>query len=327
VGPLLAVLLLATAVAAFVWWWRSPGDSVFGAEGLLAGFAAAAALVLAIGWGRSGFPIGAGRAPRYVTLAAPLLWWCYLAWCRLPWPALGRAIQVAFCASSVLLYPGNFAHGIEDGRARRERTEDLRKDLEAGLTIPEIAVRRAGQVYPTAQTLQERLFMLRHARVGPFAPEAASAAFRRLFPFVDAPIIRVRQGLYAIQPASVDGRTVLTVHAEGDLVLDVRPGLHEASLQFGVVPAAYTSPARPADPAFDGTYFTVTFESDAGTSTVLYARLLNPRENTAEQRAQSLTMALSGEGGELTLGTRFGPPGSGANGWGDWGYWSDIRLR
>ena len=329
IGPpaviLIFALVMGTALAVAAWWWRSPGRRL-PAEGLLAALAACAGLVLAIGWGRSGFPIGAGRAPRYVTLAVPVVIWSYMAWCRIPAPRVGRAVQIGLLGACVALLPGNISLGLAGGRDRQQRLESLVRDLEQGMT-PELAAKRhADEIYPSPPTLRARLEMLRARRLGPFTHAQRAVNFQRYYPFLHAPLVRLEPGIIPPHEASVRHRPVLVVHADGAAVFDVRPGLRRAEGRFGVLPGFGTGPFPPGGPTFDGTYFTVAFRRDDGREEEMFAALLNPSTRAQDGRAHPFEVTLPGVAGELILRTRFGPPGTPSNGFEDWGYWSDVVL-
>ena len=323
---LLTAALAATAAGAGWWWWRSP-ERRNAAEGLLAFFAAGCGLALMIGWGRSGFGPGAALAPRYVALSVPLVCWVYLAWCRLPWPRAGRAVQVAIFAAAAGLYPGNFSSGADYGHARRDSLQGLVRDIEAGRPLAEAAAAHSPRVYPDPTILAARLRMLRERRLGPFSPAARWARYQRLYPFLDAPLVAIREGMLAPRVEKVQGRRVLVVHAEGDLVFDVRPGTRQASGYFGVLTEPLARPVPPEVPGFDGITFVATFRPDEGAAIALFERSLDPLRDPAQGGLQPFSLLLPGDGGRLVLGTRYGRPGTGAGAYGDWGYWTGVVLR
>ena len=330
IGPpavlLIAALVLGTALAVAAWWWRSPAQRLR-AEALLAALAAYAGLVLAIGWGRSGFPTGAGRAPRYVTLAVLVVVWSHMAWCRVPAGRVGRAVQIGLLGICVVLLPRNISLGLAGSHERHERLEALVRDLEQGMTLELAAERHADNIYPSAPTLKARLEMLRARRLGPFTHAERATNFQRYYPFLRAPLVRLQPGIIPPHEGSVGHRPVLVLHAEGEAVFDVRPGLGRAQGRFGVLPGFGIGPPRPAEPTFDGTYFTVSFRTDDGREEQMLAALLNPRTRAQDRQAHPFDVRLPGVAGELILRTRFGPPGTQSNGFEDWGYWSDVVLH
>lgn len=323
---LVSALILGTALAVAAWWWRSPAQRLQ-AESLLAALAATGGLVLVIAWGRSGFPAGSGRAPRYVTLAAPVVAWSYMAWCRLPSRQAARVVQIGLLALCLALLPLNISFGLAGAHERYERLQALVQDLEQGMTLELATERHAGSVYPGAGRLREWLEMLQARRLGPFSHGATATRFLRLYPFLRAPLIRLRPGSISPREASVNHRPVLVVPSEGEAVFDVRAGLTRARGRFGVLPWVATAPTQPGEPAFDGTYFTVSFRPDNGEEQQVLAAHLNPRTREQDREAQSFDLSLPGAAGELVLRTKFGPPGTEATGFGDWGYWSDVVLR
>lgn len=231
-------LWAATAAAVSVWWWRSRRDRL-AAEGLLLGLAALAALTMAVGWGRSGFGPGAVMVGRYATLAAPVALWIYLAWCRLPWLRLGRAVQIGCFLAALGLYPVNFVTGRELGYVRRAGLQALIDDLKGGMPLDEVVQRHRSDVHPFPVSLREGLVMLRGHRLGPYSPDEDAAPFRWRFPFLKEPLVEVHEGMMTSRADHVGGRPVIVVHANGDLIFDVRPGVREASGFFGLLPAFY----------------------------------------------------------------------------------------
>jgi hypothetical protein len=325
VAVALSLATLLTAGAVVRWWWRSSSNRP-AAEGLLALAAGQLGLALAVGWGRSGSDAGAGLAPRYVTLSVPLLCWLYVAWCRLPWPRVARVAHVATLLATLWLYPANLAFGMEFGHARRKVLQALVEDLDAGMPLERVVERHGSDVYPSWAPLTQWLRMLRDDRLGPFSPADKIARFHRLYPFFHAPLVDVRQGMLSVRVEEVEGRPALVVHAEGDLVLDVRPGMTRASGSFGLLREPF-SRTRPGDPPYDGTHFVARFRSDEGIETELFAKTLNPLRNPGDYGRQVFSVSLPGGGGRLFLGTRFGIPGTNSNGYNDWGYWTGVEIR
>jgi hypothetical protein len=324
---LVAALVAATVVALAVWWWRDREDRTV-AEGLLAGLGALLGLAVAVGWGRSGFGPGAAMAGRYATLAAPIACAAYLAWCRLPWPGAARAVQAA-CALAVLsLYGDNLAAGREAAFRQRAGLQVLAKDVRRGLSLAEVAGRHAGDVYPNPLVLHERLVLLRRERLGPFAPEESPAKLARHLRFVGEPLVEVRDGVVPVRADRVMGHQVVVVHANGDLVFDVRPGLRRASGSFGLLPEFYDRKNGPGEPAYDGTHLSATFVPDEGEPVPLFGRRIDPQRNPGDRGLLPFAVGLPGSGGKLILSTRFGSPEQpDANGFGDWAFWADLDLR
>ena len=320
-------LVVATATAVTVWWWRSRRDRL-AAESLLLGLGALAALAMAIGWGRSGFGPEAALVGRYATLAAPIALWVYLAWCRLPWLRVGRAVQIASFLAALGLYPVNFVTGREFGYVRRAGLQALVVDLQGGMPLDEVVQRHRSDVNPFPVTLREGLVMLRRLRLGPFSPDEDAAPFRWRFPFLKEPLVVIHEGMMTSRADRVGGRPVIVVHPNGDLIFDVRPGVHKASGSFGLLPAFYDARPRPGEPTYDGTYYQATFAPDEGEPVVVLSRLLDPTRNPSDRGLRPFRVSLPGSGGKLILSTRFGPPGApNANGWNDWAFWADIDFR
>lgn len=323
---LLAALIVSTAAALVAWWWRAPQQRL-AAEALLAAVAVFGGLILVMGWGRSGFPVGSGRASRYVTLAAPVVAAVYVAWCRMPFTSLAKGVRVALLLVTAILWPRNATLGLAGAHERHRAGQSLIADLEEDRPLQLVAQRHDQDIFPDSVLLAERLAMLRAKRLGPFDRTAAAASYQRLYPFLRAPLVRLQSGTVAAHEGLVDGRSVLIVHSAGEAVFDVRPGLTRARGTFGVIPGSGLAKTEPSDPPFDGTYFTVSFRSDEGVENELLAALLEPRTRPEDRDSWSFGVDLPGTSGQLVLRTKPGPPGTRSTDFGDWGYWSDIVLR
>jgi hypothetical protein len=324
--PLVALLVLATGAAVALWWWRSKAERL-PAEALLGVLAATGALVVTIGWGRSGFGPGAGFAGRYAALSAPLLCWACLAWCRLPWPRAAGIAQLACWTAAAVLYPANFTAGRELAEARRAGLQALVHDLRRPLPLAAVAARHTMDVYPDAGALRERLEMLRPSRLGPFSRSEEIAALHRRFRFLDAPLVAVRDGAVPAHAGRVHNRRVVVLHADGDLVFDARPGVRHASGYFGLGPEFSAVTGAAGEPKYDGTCFIAWFRSDEGREVDLFRRVLDPLHNAQDRGLVPFRLDLPSDGGQLVLSTRAGPPGVPATDYGDWGFWSVVELR
>ncbi|RPH76165.1 MAG: hypothetical protein EHM88_20215 [Candidatus Rokuibacteriota bacterium] len=324
--PLTLLLTAGTLSAAVAWWWRSPAHRV-AAEALMASAAAAAGLVAIVSWGRSGFGTGIGFAERYAVLSACLICWACLAWCRLPWRRLGRSVQVLAIVAALALYPDNLVIGRDLAYERRADLQALVQDARDGMPLEAMVSRHLAGVYPAPGFFRQSLPMLRAQRLGPFSRAHDEAVLRRRFPGVTAPLVEVRDGDVPVQAGFARGQQGLVVHADGDLVFDVRPGPpRRLSASFGVVTRSVLAAGAPLDPQYDGTGFLVTFRPDDGEPAVLMRRVLDPVRNREDRALVPFDVALPGSGGTLVLSTRAGAPGSEANRSSDWGLWTEIRL-
>lgn len=183
---IIVALVFVTGLGLLLAAWRDPGrsDERQRILGLLAFFAAAAVLTLAIGWGRAGRAEATGRMPtRYVLLAAPGLCAAYfsaLLYGR-SWP--GRALPAAMAALLLLLFPFNTHAGLQRRAWFGAGFAAFERDLEAGTPAPELAHGHYEFMLHWDEPLMvASLRQLHAAGIGPFgtwepdpAPRAATA--------------------------------------------------------------------------------------------------------------------------------------------------------
>jgi uncharacterized membrane protein len=173
--------LLAGGVAVFVFLigfalllaaYRDDRDQRIRMVGLLAFFAAAAVLALAVGWGRAGRTAETGRMPtRYVLLAAPGLCAVYFtallsgrAWAHLKFPA-ALAVLIA------LLFPFNTRVGFQQRAWFGTGFSSFERDLAAGVPRDSLASRHYGFMLHWDEPLMSvSLQQLHDAGIGPFGP-------------------------------------------------------------------------------------------------------------------------------------------------------------
>ncbi len=119
-----------------------------------------------------------------------------------------------------------------------------------------------------------------------------------------------------------DGRTEFFAHAPSALVYRVPAGAGAVRGGFGFRAGAY---AADNPTPTDGAEFVVRWRDGLGVETVLYRRLLRPRENEADRSLQSFRVALPSTGtGDLILAINPGPADNAAC---DWTYWTDLMLE
>jgi hypothetical protein len=174
-----AVATLLISLGLLLTAYRRDRDERLRILGLLAFFAAAAVLALAIGWGRAGRAAATGRlSTRYVLLAVPGLCAAYftaLLYAR-GWPR--RAVPAALATGFALLFPLNTWMGVE----RRDWFEAgfaaFEHDLEAGASKEDLARRHHEFMLHWDEALMvTSLQQLHDAGIGPFAawqPEPAA---------------------------------------------------------------------------------------------------------------------------------------------------------
>jgi len=122
--------------------------------------------------------------------------------------------------------------------------------------------------------------------------------------------------------AKEDGRIEYFVHAPSSLVYEL-PSLATALRGgFGIWPGAY---AEENQGPTDGAEFVVRWRPAGGGERVLFRRLLQPRESSADRGLQSFRVELPPyQGGELELAISAGPNDNSAS---DWTFWTDLVLE
>lgn len=115
------------------------------------------------------------------------------------------------------------------------------------------------------------------------------------------------------------GQNVLFAHAPSRLVFPLPPGARQLKGNLGLIQRAYTAGGHT-----DGATFLVEVEDANGGHTLLYRRLLQPREIPEDRGAQSFTIDLPDiPDGRLILRTEASPSGRLDF---TWSYWHDLRF-
>jgi hypothetical protein len=171
IWPIAAGVLGLTILALLVRAFRRSADRL-AAVGYLLYLLAFASLAVGIGWGRAGLGDGdPGFAPRYVTLAAPIVCCLYLMWglgARGPSGSFGEM----WCFTLVCaLCIANFQEGFACGLAQRGTIKQFERDLKAGMTPEQLAERYQKVIYPSAREMDERM---------PYLKSAGNKLFRSL---------------------------------------------------------------------------------------------------------------------------------------------------
>lgn len=172
-----AVYLIALGLLAVA--YRRDRDERLRILGLLAFFAAAIVLALAVGWGRAGRAAATGRMPsRYVLLAAPGLCAAYFTALLFGRGWLGRAFPVVLAAGLALLFPLNTWIGFERRAWFGAGFAAFERDLAAGASKKVLADRHHEfMLHWDAPLMVASLQQLHDAGIGPFAawnPEPAA---------------------------------------------------------------------------------------------------------------------------------------------------------
>jgi hypothetical protein len=150
------------------------------AAGMLCYLAALLGLALAVGWGRAGYGgVTAKAGSRFVTLAVPLLCWCYFAALLAPVRTVPiRAVPWALLLIGLAMLPFNVRQGLEHAEGQANNLGVVEKDIRAGLSPEEIARRWQPLVYygtggadpveDRPRHMQECLEWLRQTNQGPY---------------------------------------------------------------------------------------------------------------------------------------------------------------
>jgi hypothetical protein len=148
--------------------------------GLLCYLVALVGLGLAIGWGRAGFGgVTAQYSSRFVTLATPLLCWCYFVALVVPARSAGlRAVPWVLFAVMLALLWLNTSEGLDHGKGQARGLSRMQADISGGMTPDEVARHWQPIVYYStgpkdpvkdrARRMQECLEWLRETGQGPY---------------------------------------------------------------------------------------------------------------------------------------------------------------
>ena len=116
------------------------------------------------------------------------------------------------------------------------------------------------------------------------------------------------------------GRPVVLAHAPAHLAFPLPPGARRLSGEHGLLAAAANGPG-----AADGGRFVVEWEDASGRRSVLWEKVLNPRDVPADRGFHPFQVTLpAGASGRLWLRTEARPGGSLSRAW---TFWSGLRLE
>jgi len=329
------VAALSLGLAAFlVRRWAVNREARVKTLGMLMVLAAFWCLAVGMAWGRSGLGRGFGFPLRYMTLVCPLLCWAYLVWVQYQPRRVHCVVEVVLlvCAFGAVGYNAHF--GLSYGRDRHTKVFEVEKDLWAGLPVEEVVERHGKMLSPEPDTLASHLAMLREARIGPYiltgeeARALLAAHYRNEYPMMVSPVIYSRSGLIPTRRERLDRMEAAAVHAEGELRFRVPKGSARTTGVYGVMPQVYGLAAGKGGRRPDGVYVSIAIEEPDGKRSVLFSRHLRAQVDETDRGAHEFSVDLpQGAEGELILGSAFGPPGSQANGVGDWVFWTGVEVR
>jgi hypothetical protein len=159
-----AVLLAGQMVAVAA---SRPGERVR-AAGFFCFLGGIASLSLGIGWGRAFFGDMAGFAPRYITLASPLLILAYLQLTAYGSAKTELALRRAMFLAMCVLVPINDHKGMKWGEFSLRNVTNLEADAQEGLSPQALAV-RYGELWGIEPSVfTPWLDRLREMRLGPY---------------------------------------------------------------------------------------------------------------------------------------------------------------
>jgi len=178
ISALLLLLLVGFCVLSIVTALRRRPEERWRGWGLLCYLAALLGLGLAVGWGRAEIGgVTARYSTRFVTLAVPLLCWCYFAANVAPVRSAPlRAVPWVLCVLMLALLPLNIREGLLYGRGQLSILSSVEADIRQGKSPEEVAQRWQPSLYdagpadpmPYRRSMQESLEWLRRTGQGPY---------------------------------------------------------------------------------------------------------------------------------------------------------------
>jgi hypothetical protein len=144
--------------------------------------------------------------------------------------------------------------------------------------------------------------------------------FRRLlFPSSFQTLPAAVRSSAAVQLSESDGRDVLLVHADGQMLFPLSPGASRLRACYGLVAGAYKTGQT------EGVQFTVEYRPDGGPARMLFQRALEPLTRPADRGPHELDLPVpTGAPATLILKTTGLPGKSTSFGW---SYWSDLCIH
>src|SRR5262249_25839945 len=133
------VLLGLVSTALLVRVWRRQPRERPRALGLLCLLGGMACFALGVRLARTAWGAGAGYVPRSGVLAAPVLPCLYFIWAVYGAPGGRRLIHLCLFVPALLLLPFNAWVLVLSGKERRQVTEAVRQELQAGTSSDDIA--------------------------------------------------------------------------------------------------------------------------------------------------------------------------------------------
>jgi hypothetical protein len=199
-------------------------------------------------------------------------------------------------------------------------------DVEAGLTLEQVAARNWQEVYTSQEGCEARWALLGRGGYWPFDryrteaivdPESALEIRNPAFMLRKRPFAWSSTGL--LMPRRVDGRWVVVVQPDGELRFTLSPAVRNMICMFGIHPLAWEN-AR--GERTDGVRFSLELEHGEGPPIVLHERTLDPASEPGDRGLQQFHVLLPDQTeGTIVLRTGNAPGRSATM---DWSYWAEY---
>jgi len=128
---------------------------------------------------------------------------------------------------------------------------------------------------------------------------------------------------FGVEAEGTPGSLFYNAHPDSKLWFKVEPGKRHITARFRIVDAAWKD--VPKADSTDGVLFRIAEVKAGGTPRVLFERLLNPRDQTADRGIQNVNIDIElAAGAELLFETTPGPAKQYSR---DWAGWGKIEIR
>jgi hypothetical protein len=122
-----------------------------------------------------------------------------------------------------------------------------------------------------------------------------------------------------VERYTVEQKTVIQVHAPGEMRFDIPKNIHTLRASFGMRPGSYNEGKT------DGVTFEVFLVSQGQSEQRLFQRHLNPVSVKTDQGTQTVELAINGTLTARTIILRTLPGPNNDTKW-DWSYWTEVRF-
>jgi hypothetical protein len=149
-----------------------------------------------------------------------------------------------------------------------------------------------------------------------------TAAEKKAFADMSPAPVRV-YATFGVEAEGTPGSLFYNAHPDSKLWFKVEPGKRHITARFRIVDAAWKD--VPKAESTDGVLFRIAEVRPGAAPRVLFERLLNPRDQTADRGIQNLNVDVElAPGAELLFETT---PGPGKQYSRDWAGWGKIEIR